>query len=86
MEKMTIYVVVDYSIARKNEVLTALCCCSKDGASLRFYDSYNKAQSVASDWLNNGRDGVAIIPIEIDTDNISCLFTKRIVETVKLNN
>lgn len=85
MSKMTVYAVVDYVVDRKEEILTALCYCAKRNNNLRFCDSYDKAKAVASAWLGGESEEVAIIPMEIDTDDISCLFTEIVVRTIKLD-
>ena len=39
---------------------------------------------VATDFLADGSDEVAIIPIALDVDNVECVYSETIVKTVKL--
>lgn len=83
MNKPIVYAVVDYPILSKDEVAPAFFRASVS-AEMATCKSYEEAKDAASDFLANGSDEVAIIPIKLDVDNVECVYSEMIIKTVKL--
>lgn len=83
MNKPVVYAVVDYPIDSKDEVVSAFfrTCVS---AEMAICKTYTEAREVAADFLADGSDEVAIIPIILDVDNVECVYSETIIKTVKL--
>lgn len=83
MSKPTMYAIVDYPINSKDEVASAFFRTSVS-AEMAICETYTEARDVATDFLADGGDEVAIIPIALDVDNVECVYSETIVKTVKL--
>ena len=83
MSKNTLYAVVDYPITSKDEVALVFFRNSLS-AEMAICESYKDARDTANMFLEDGSDEIAIIPINLDIDNVECVYSEMIVKTVKL--
>lgn len=83
MDKPVMYAVVDYSIDSKDEVASVFFRASVS-AEMAICKTYTEARDVAADFLVDGSDEVAIIPIALDVDNVEYVYNEMIIKTVKL--
>lgn len=83
MDENTMYAVVDYHVDIKANVASVFYGASLS-ANMALCKSYTEAREAAEDFLVDGSDEVAIIPIKLDVDNTERVYSEMIVKTVKL--
>ena len=83
MDENTMYAIADYPVDIKANVASVLYGASL-AANMTLYKSYKEARKAAEDFLVNGSEEVAIIPIKLDVDNTERVYSETIIKTIKL--